>query len=230
VTEIRVIDAGHVARRWARLVPAILLASIPACARDTAVGPATEPVAGKVSNPSEAKVVSDDVRYLGFADTEPAVYLALKAGTTVALREIGYDAHGRVAGFEEEIGIEGRTTRLRIATDPALQRSQPATYRYTALVDGRTIASPSLAEWERTEARGCLGFSPSDLGGVVLRSLGTLAIDATTRFDYDDFGRRRLAEQEFAHEGVRYRIAYRDYAFDEFGRLGGYTAEVRLAE
>jgi hypothetical protein len=54
-------------------------------------------------------------------------------------------------------------------------------------------------------------------------------LDATVRFPYDDFGRRTLAEQELTREGVRYRTAYRDHAFDEFGRPSGCTAEVLQA-
>jgi len=167
---------------------------------------------------------------LGFADSEPALYLRLQAGTTVQLREIRYDELGRVSGFEEEIVVGALTTLVRVVWDPALSPSQPAESRYTAEVNGKPTTSPSLADWQRTEAAGTLAFSASDLGGIVLRSAGALQVELTTGFAYDDHGRRMLSEQKFVHEGVHYRIEYSGYRFDEFGRLAGYSAEVRQVE
>ena len=167
---------------------------------------------------------------LGFVDSQPAVYLNLQAGMTVRLEDIRYDSFGRVSSYQVESVYQGDKITFKIAVDPSLKAAEPETYRYSADVNGKTTLSPSLAEWEKSEAKGCLGFNPTDLGGVILRSLGALEADATTRFAYDDFGRRMLAEQEFAHEGTKYLVSYTDYKFDDHGRLSGYSAEVKKAE
>jgi hypothetical protein len=51
-----------------------------------------------------------------------------------------------------------------------------------------------------------------------------------TSFDYDAFGRRVVSEQEFTDAGVKYHVTYSGHAFDDFGRLAAYSAEIKRVE
>jgi hypothetical protein len=167
---------------------------------------------------------------LGFAENQPAVFFPFKTGMIINLKGINLDKFGYVAGLEEEIVTQNETTRIKITMDSGLKPTEPNTYRYQAEINGRVVKSLTLAEWEKTEAKGCLGFAPMELGGVILRSTGALEMNITTNFAYDDFGRRMISKQEFMHEGVKYQITYSQHAFDKFGRLNAYSAQIRQAE
>ena len=167
---------------------------------------------------------------LGFHQRQPAVFVAPQAGMTIRLAEIRYDPFGYVAGYRQEIVRGGRTVSLVLATDPTLEPTAPETLRYRAGSGDQSTASPTLAEWEQIETGGMLGFSPRDLGGVILRSPGGQQVNLTARLAYDDFGRQMLSEQEFDFEGTRYVVAYSGVRFDDFGRLSAYSAEIRTPQ
>ena len=88
---------------------------------------------------------------LGFADYQPAVFLQVKAGMSIHLKGITYDQFDKVA-------------------DSALKSTMPETYLYAVEIDGKASKSLTLAEWAKTETKGFLGFAPTGLVGVVLKS------------------------------------------------------------
>jgi hypothetical protein len=164
---------------------------------------------------------------LGFSENQPAVFLQAKAGMSIHLKGITYDQFGYVAGYEEEISSGDQAIRIKIVADSALKPTMPETYLYSVEVDGKASKSLTLAEWQKTETKGFLGFAPKGVGGAVIKSSDGLQADFKTSFAYDDFGRRMISTEEFMLEGVKYLIAYSGYKFDQFGRLSTYSAEFK---
>ena len=166
----------------------------------------------------------------GFVDDNPVIFVPLRPGTLVRLVEIGYGKYEKVKDYRIEITAAGKTTVLKIAKDPALKPADKASYRYILEIDDKAQTSPTLAEWEKQDMAGYVGFVPAAPGGAYLETKGPQEEDFTTGFAYDDFGRRMISKQEFATEGVKYVIAYTETKFGKFGYLSGYAAEIKLRE
>ncbi len=164
---------------------------------------------------------------LGFADNQPTVFLQVKAGMSIHLKDITYNQFGYVAAYEEGITIGDQAMRIKIITDSVLKPTMPETYQYAVEIDGQASKSLTLAEWSKAETKGLLGFVPSGIGGAVLQSPNGLEDDFKTSFAYDNFGRRMISTEEFKLEGVGYLIAYSGYEFDKSGRLSAYSAEIK---
>lgn len=101
----------------------------------------------------------------GFANDEPVIFVMLRPETSVRLMEIGYGKYGKVKDFHMEITAAGKTTVLKIAKDPALKPADKTSYRYTLEIDGKAQTSPTLAEWEKQDSVGYVGFVNAVPGG-----------------------------------------------------------------
>lgn len=167
---------------------------------------------------------------LGFSDYQPVIYLQMKAGMSVHLEGITYDRFGYVSTYEETITSGDQALHVHVATDLALKPTEPDTYQYSAEIDGKTTKSLALAEWNKIDAKGLLGFAPRGLGGAVFKSPGGLIADFKTNLMYDESGRQMVSRQEFKLDSVGYTIVYSGHKFDRFGRLSSYSAEVNTAK
>jgi hypothetical protein len=118
--------------------------------------------------------------------------------------------------------------RIRISTDPALNRYDFAKFSCKAEIDNKETQSPTIMEWQASvaKAKGMLGFYAAGLGGATLVG-GDLAGGVKTKTDYDGFGRQMISFQEFDYGGMHYSIAYSGVTLDGWGRLATYAAEIK---
>ncbi len=96
---------------------------------------------------------------------------------------------------------------------------------YTVDVGGRHLVSGKEGQFTAAGLDGHFAFKVDDLGGIL--GIGAVEGDFVTRFSYDRFGRRQLAQQTFTHAGTSYEATYPTVTFDAVGRLSGYQAVLK---
>ncbi|MFN2530673.1 MAG: hypothetical protein ABR555_05200 [Pyrinomonadaceae bacterium] len=166
---------------------------------------------------------------LGFANCSPALFRQLPAGqSTISISKLRYDSFGRVLAFVEDYQDSEMSSSVQstIAVNHDPGGSCPK-MKYTVHVAARQIASTTEADFKTTGLDGYFALGATDIGGIVV--IGALEGDLQTKFSYDSFGRRQLDQQAFTYPGHHYEVNYSNVTFDDFGRLSGYRAIVKLA-
>lgn len=166
---------------------------------------------------------------LGFADCSPALFRQLPTGQlTISISKISYDSFGRVLGFVEDFQgsetAQSKQSTIAVMHDPG--GSCPK-MKYRVNVAARQLASSTEPDFKTTALDGYFALVATNIGGIVV--IGSLEGGLQTKFSYDSFGRRQLAQQAFTYAGHQYEVNYSNVTFDTFGRLSGYQAIVKLA-
>lgn len=164
---------------------------------------------------------ADDL-LLGDSSGTPLVYFKAADGMTLVLSQTAYGDFGQVVGYTLELAQASppRLTVLVHRTSEA--KVSPA--KFIARAGEYTLGDLSASK-TRDEL---VALNPADAGGVVLAAPGELRLNVTTQFAYDDFNRRQIAAQTFAHAGAKWKVTFSDYTRDGFGRLTGCRAQLEI--
>ncbi len=167
--------------------------------------------------------------HLGFSDCAPALFVPLRTNTTVVLRDIAYAKNGMLDSFTVEVSYAPAAgTSLRATVNHEKWTGTCSSLEYTVEIAGRKQTSQSYDSFDPTKLPRTVGFSPEG-AGIILAG-GPLQADLSTKFEYDDRGRRYIPRQEFGVDGVSYEVVYSDYSYlgPPTGKLRSYTARIAV--
>lgn len=161
---------------------------------------------------------------LGFSDCHAVVFVTPEPGMSITLSAITYDGFGYVSGFRQEMQYSQSKPIVIVAkVDNSTWRGDCGGLRWEASVDGKRILSPLQKEFKADALGGLLAFYNMEIGGLWVAPGGVKG-GLESNFDYDSFGRRQMAHQQFQYNQTTYEIAYSGYTRDSAGRITGYKA------
>ena len=200
---------------------------------------------------SEAKSSIEFLKIVpGFGRCDPVIFKTISTPLTVKLSLINYVPYGPIQSYKLEIISDEEQISLNVKVN--LGKFQDSGLcddkTYTVEINGKEFSSPTVRDFESRENKNLIGFSPARVSmnpyaditqqeyrpeGAVLiipgmNMSGVLEGDFITQFAYKgDFSyTRELELQKFTLNKVQYEIRYKDFQYNEQGRISGYTAEL----
>ena len=197
---------------------------------------------------NEAKRNIDVLRIvLGFGRCNPVIFKPIITPLTVKISLITYVPYGHIQSYKLQITSNEEQISIKVKVN--LEKFKVSglcdDITYTVEINGEEFSSPTVSEFESMEKKNLIGFSPARVSlnpfaditrqeyrpeGAVLiipgmNMPGALEGDFITKFVYKGYT-RELDVQRFTLNAVQYEIRYKDYKYNDRGRIFGYTAQL----
>lgn len=200
---------------------------------------------------NEAKSSIEFLRIVpGFGRCDPVIFKPINTPLTVKLSLITYVPYGPIQSYKLQIiSNEGQIDiNVKVNLEKFRVSGLCDDKTYTVEINGKEFSSPTVRDFKSRENKNLIGFSPARVSlnpfaditqqeyrpeGAVLiipgmNMSGALEGDFITQFAYkgDYFYTRELELQKFTLNKVQYEIRYKDFKYNEQGKISGYTAEL----